>query len=104
MTEARTNLAFGKKRKQHVLILASGERVRHVTIRPLLVVPTLVIILVMTLGFVGSTAYLVFRDDMLGAMIARQSRMQKDYEDRIAALRSQVDQITSRQLLDQQAV
>jgi len=93
MTEARTNLAFGKKRKQHVLILASGEKVRHVTIRPLLVIPTL-----------GSTAYLVFRDDMLGAMIARQSRMQKDYEDRIAALRSQVDQITSRQLLDQQAV
>ncbi len=104
MTEARTNLAFGKKRKQHVLILASGEKVRHVTIRPLLVVPTLLIILVMSLGFIGSTAYLVFRDDMLGAMIARQSRMQKDYEDRIAALRSQVDQITSRQLIDQQAV
>ena len=104
MTEARTNLAFGKKRKQHVLILASGEKVRHVTIRPLLVIPTLLIILVMSLGFIGSTAYLVFRDDMLGAMIARQSRMQKDYEDRIAALRSQVDQITSRQLLDQQAV
>jgi len=104
MTEARTNLAFGKKRKQHVLILASGEKVRHVTIRPLLVLPTLLIVLVMSLGFIGSTAYLVFRDDMLGAMIARQSRMQKDYEDRIAALRSQVDQITSRQLLDQQAV
>ncbi len=104
MTEARTNLAFGKKRKQHVLILASGEKVRHVTIRPLLVIPTLLIILVMSLGFIGSTAYLVFRDDMLGAMIARQSRMQKDYEDRIAALRSQVDQITSRQLIDQQAV
>ncbi|KRA05708.1 peptidoglycan DD-metalloendopeptidase family protein [Agrobacterium cavarae] len=104
MTEARTNLAFGKKRKQHVLILASGEKIRHVTIRPLLVIPTLLIILVMSLGFIGSTAYLVFRDDMLGAMIARQSRMQKDYEDRIAALRSQVDQITSRQLIDQQAV
>ncbi|MDQ1183251.1 peptidoglycan DD-metalloendopeptidase family protein [Agrobacterium larrymoorei] len=104
MTEARTNLAFGKKRKQHILILASGEKIRHVTIRPLIVVPALLIILVMSLGFIGSTAYLVFRDDMLGAMIARQSRMQKDYEDRIAALRSQVDQITSRQLLDQQAV
>ena len=104
MREARTNLAFGKKRKQHVLILASGEKVRHVTIRPLIVIPTLLMVLVMSLGFICSTAYLVFRDDMLGAMISRQSRMQKDYEDRIAALRSQVDQITSRQLLDQQAV
>lgn len=104
MTEARKNLAFGKKRQQHVLILASGEKIRHITIRPWIVFSTLFLVIAGTLGFIGSTAYLVFRDDMLGAMIARQTRMQKDYEDRIAALRSQVDQVTSRQLLDQQAV
>jgi murein DD-endopeptidase MepM/ murein hydrolase activator NlpD len=36
--------------------------------------------------------------------MARQARMQYDYEDRIAALRAQVDRVTSRQLLDQQVV
>ena len=44
------------------------------------------------------------RDDLLGATIARSARMQHAYEDRIAALRTQVDLVTSRQLLDQQAV
>lgn len=36
--------------------------------------------------------------------MARQTRIQNDYEDRIAALRAQVDRVTSRQLLDQQVV
>jgi murein DD-endopeptidase MepM/ murein hydrolase activator NlpD len=36
--------------------------------------------------------------------MAREARMQYDYEDRISALRAQVDRVTSRQLLDQQVV
>jgi len=46
----------------------------------------------------------VLRDDLLGATVARQARMQQAYEDRISTLRAQVDRITSRQLLDQQIV
>ena len=44
----------------------------------------------------------MLRDDLIGASVARQARMQQAYEDRISALRAQVDRITSRQLLDQQ--
>ncbi|QPC88705.1 peptidoglycan DD-metalloendopeptidase family protein [Mesorhizobium sp. NBSH29] len=54
------------------------------------------------IGYLLATSYLVFRDDLLGATAARQARMQQAYEDRISALRAQVDRITSRQLLDQQ--
>lgn len=53
-------------------------------------------------GYVLATSYLVLRDDLIGATVARQARMQQAYEDRISALRAQVDRITSRQLLDQQ--
>lgn len=53
-------------------------------------------------GYLLATSYLVFRDDLIGATTARQARMQQAYEDRISALRAQVDRITSRQLLDQQ--
>lgn len=53
-------------------------------------------------GYLLATSYLVLRDDLIGAATARQARMQQAYEDRISALRSQVDRITSRQLLDQQ--
>jgi murein DD-endopeptidase MepM/ murein hydrolase activator NlpD len=57
-----------------------------------------------TIGYLTATAYLVLRDDLIGASMARQARMQHEYEDRIAALRAQLDRITSRQLLDQQVV
>ena len=54
------------------------------------------------IGYLMATSYLVLRDDLIGATTARQARMQQAYEDRISALRAQVDRITSRQLLDQQ--
>lgn len=57
-----------------------------------------------TIGYLAATSYLVLRDDLIGATMARQARMQHDYEDRISALRSQLDRVTSRQLLDQQVV
>ena len=53
------------------------------------------------IGYLLATSYLVLRDDLIGATISRQARMQHSYEDRISALRAQVDRITSRQLLDQ---
>lgn len=55
-------------------------------------------------GYLAATTYLVLRDDLIGGTIARQARMQHEYEDRITALRAQVDRVTSRQLLDQQVV
>ena len=55
-----------------------------------------------SIGYLLATSYLVLRDDLIGATTARQARMQQAYEDRISALRAQVDRITSRQLLDQQ--
>jgi len=54
--------------------------------------------------YLAATAYLVFRDDLLAASLARQARMQHAYEDRIAALRSDIDRLTSRQLLNQEEI
>lgn len=54
------------------------------------------------IGYLLATTYLVLRDDLIGASVARQAQLQQAYEDRISALRAQVDRITSRQLLDQQ--
>ena len=56
------------------------------------------------LGYLGATAYLIIRDDLIGATLARQSRIQHKYEDRIAALRSRLDLLTSQQLIEQQAM
>ncbi len=58
----------------------------------------------MAVGYLLATSYLVFRDDLIGATVARNARIQQAYEDRISALRAQVDRITSRQMLDQQVM
>ena len=104
MSERPENRVFGKRAQQHVVILASGDRIRHMTIRPWMVAVTFCFAGMFTIGYLAATSYLVLRDDLIGATMARQARMQHDYEDRISALRAQVDRVTSRQLLDQQVV
>src|SRR2546423_549602 len=51
-----------------------------------------------------TATYFAFREDVLARMIARQAHMQYAYEDRIADLRTQVDRLASRQLIDQEQV
>lgn len=104
MGSAAGKSVFAKRRKAPVLILASGENVRHLTIKPWMTAAGVAIAATFTIGYFAATGYLVMRDDLLGASIARQARIQHEYEDRISALRAQVDRVTSRQLLDQQVV
>lgn len=104
MAERPENRVFGKRAEQHVVILASGDKIRHMTIRPWMAAVTFCFAGMFTVGYLAATSYLVLRDDLIGATMARQARMQHDYEDRISSLRAQVDRVTSRQLLDQQVV
>jgi murein DD-endopeptidase MepM/ murein hydrolase activator NlpD len=104
VTHAQHSRVFGKRSQEHILILASGDKVRHATIKPWMAALAFCSGGVFVIGYLLATSYLVLRDDLIGATMARQARMQHDYEDRIAALRAQVDRVTSRQLLDQQVV
>ena len=104
MTAKPQNRVFGKQQRCHTIILASGETVRHMTVRPWMAAVAVCLAGLFSIGYLLATSYLVLRDDLIGATMARQARMQYDYEDRIAALRAQVDRVTSRQLLDQQVV
>ena len=104
MADRPENRVFGKREQQHIIILASGDRVRHMTVRPWMMALAFCFAGMFTIGYLAATSYLVLRDGLIGATMARQARMQHDYEDRISALRAQVDRVTSRQLLDQQVV
>ncbi|KQW28640.1 hypothetical protein ASE36_09055 [Rhizobium sp. Root274] len=104
MAAGTNNQVFGRRKEPHVVILASGDRIRHMTIRPWMTLLTVCFLGILAIGYLGATTYLVLRDNLIGATMARQARMQHEYEDRIAALRAQVDRVTSRQLLDQQVV
>jgi murein DD-endopeptidase MepM/ murein hydrolase activator NlpD len=93
---------FGRRKEPHTVIIARGNDVRHFTVRPWAAALAGSALAAVAVGYLLATSYLVLRDDLIGATIARQARMQQAYEDRITALRAQVDRITSRQLLDQQ--
>jgi murein DD-endopeptidase MepM/ murein hydrolase activator NlpD len=93
---------FGRRKEPHTIIIARGDEIRHFTIRPWIAAFLGSAVAAAAIGYLLATCYLVLRDDLIGAATARQARMQQAYEDRISALRAQVDRITSRQLLDQQ--
>jgi murein DD-endopeptidase MepM/ murein hydrolase activator NlpD len=80
-------------------LVHAGRQVRLGPVAFWIVVGTLV---VMGLWSIATGTYFAFKDDVLTRLIGRQAEMQFAYEDRIAELRSQVDRITSRQLLDQE--
>ena len=83
------------------IAIARGGRKREYALRPGLTYFLLGVLPLLGLRYLGVTFYLVFRDDMLASLMRRQAQMQFAYEDRIAALRTQVDRVSSRQLLDQ---
>ena len=84
--------------------LSRGERMRTFAFRPASLYAAASLIPLLAAWYLGATVYLIFRDDMLGAMMKRQAEMQYAYEDRLAAMRGQLDRVTSRQLLDQDTV
>jgi len=103
-SKSSSTSVFGKRKEPHTVIIARGDQVSHFTIKPWLATAMMGTVATLAVGYLAATTYLVFRDDILSAASAHQARMQQAYEDRIAALRAQVDRITSRQLLDQQLV
>ncbi|MDH4985313.1 peptidoglycan DD-metalloendopeptidase family protein [Aminobacter anthyllidis] len=102
MKAASQSAVFGRRKEPHTVIIASGNEIRHFTVRPWAAAAAGSALAAVAIGYLLATSYLVLRDDLIGAATARQARMQHAYEDRISALRAQVDRITSRQLLDQQ--
>ncbi|WP_187970958.1 M23 family metallopeptidase [Aquibium microcysteis] len=104
MSKSRSSAVFGKRKEPHTFIIARGEEIRHFTVRPWMTALAGSAVAACAVGYLLATSYLVLRDDLIGATVARQARLQQAYEDRISALRAQVDRITSRQMLDQQLV
>ncbi len=101
MKKARNSSIFGSAKEPHTIIIARGETIRHFTVKPWAALLGGTLALCFAGSYILATSYLVFRDDLISGSVARQARLQHAYEDRIAALRTQLDRVTSRQMLDQ---
>src|SRR5579872_1363243 len=95
--------SLARRKPPHRIIIARGEHVRTFTIRPWLAGTIAVVGGFLALLYLAATGYLLFRDDLLAASIGELGRMRQAYEDRIATLRADIDRLTSRQLVNQQA-
>ena len=52
----------------------------------------------------GTTGFYVLRDQMIMSLIQRQNELELTYENRLVGMRSEIDKITSRQMVDQDSV
>ncbi|MGN6550883.1 MAG: M23 family metallopeptidase, partial [Pararhizobium sp.] len=104
MSQNHRNQVFGRRSRQHTIIIASGETIRHFTIRPWTAILCGTAGAALLVGYLAATSYLVFRDDLIDVATARQARIEHAYEDRIAALRTQLDRMTSRSVIDHETI
>ena len=81
--------------------LSHGHTQRRMSLAPAVFYAMVAGLPLIATVYLGATFYLFCRDDMIAALMARQAHQQYAYEDRLAAMRTQVDRVTSRQLLDQ---
>lgn len=103
-THVRGTKQFGVRNEPQTITFSSNGKSRQFKISASVFVLSGCVFAMFMIAYVGATGYLAFRDDLIASTVVRQARIKHEYEDRIAALRSKVDKITSRQLLDQQAV
>ena len=95
---------FGQRKMPSRVIIARGSKVRTFAVRPWVFGTVVSIFLMFTAGYVAATGYLVYRDDIVGATFERQAGMQRAYEERIALLRSELDRVTSRHIVETQTI
>lgn len=95
---------FSARRDAWSVTFTNGGRARVVRIRPWAAGLGAGIFALFLAAYVGATAYLVFRDDLFGTAITRQVAMQYSYEERIAALRAELDRATSRHAVHTESI
>ncbi len=87
--------------RHYYFSIAYGDDLRTYPLRPAALWALVALLPLLVLWGGGASLFIAFHDDMLAALLARQAEMQYSYEDRLAEARSEIDRVTSRQLLDQ---
>lgn len=104
MSQHSPDVASRRASSCYFVTISRGDTLRSMVVRTWqLVVAGLLVSGLLTLGLCAA-AYEYFRDDMVSALLSRQTHMQYAYEDRIAALRSEIDRVASQKLLKQDSV
>ena len=82
----------------------NANRVRSFEVQPAAAIGIGVAAGLLLTWYLAATLYFVFRDDVLARILQQQTEMQYAYEDRLAAMRTHLDRVASRQLVDQDSL
>ncbi len=85
----------------YFLSISRGDAIRTFMVRPAALWAIAALALIPLVLAAAATAYVALHDDLMGAIVARQAQMETAYEDRLAEARARLDEVASRQLLDQ---
>ncbi len=85
------------------LSFARGDAVRTVRLPPAGLWAIAALAMLSLAWTAAVTLYVVFHDDVMGAVLAHEAEMKAAYEDRLAEARGQLDQAASRRLLERNA-
>ncbi|MCQ0986184.1 M23 family metallopeptidase [Jiella marina] len=95
---------FGKRSHPHTVIIARGEEVRHFTVGRAALAACSAFAGLVIAGAIALPLSYILEDDGGSRAAERQWQEQRQYEERILALRTQLDRMTSRQFLAQKMV
>lgn len=98
------SLHFVDASGDYVVQVSRGHHARKFRFSPGALAAGLAVAGLTATAIIGAAGYLMFRDELLANLLDRQTQMQYAYEDRIAALRLRLDQLASRQFIDQDGV
>lgn len=100
----RQSYTYVDASSDYVVHVARGQSRRSFTISRLGLYCALASLALFAVVLLGAASYLFFHDDILAGVIERQTQMQYSYEDRLATARLRLDQLASRQFIDQDGV
>ena len=86
------------------ICLTSANRIRTFEVKPAMAIGLSIAAALLLSWYLVATLYLVFRDELLAKILHQQTEMQYAYEDRLASMRTHLDRVASRQLVDQDSL
>ena len=92
-----------RPRPHYRLSFARGDAVRTVRLPPAGLWAITAVAMLSLAWTAAVTLYVVFHDDVMGAVLAHEADMKAAYEDRLAEARGQLDEAASRRLLERNA-
>lgn len=94
---------FGRRSDLHRITIVQGDRVHAFHIDTRRLAAGAVVVGAFALSWALATGWFFVRDDLRADQLDREVRVERVYEDRVAALRAEIDRINGRQLVDQDA-